>query len=191
MREIGFDGYAIDFVECPPPMRTYLMQDCQFHRTVSLSSHPTESVLTMRAADRTPTEPRRSCTRDGGCFPHRWRELRTWQYTEHGHALAIWATSSAEPHTRHPTCAHPRRTRRFVRFAPPQYSFQMTNVDSLLPVCTVDPTARQNIERRIAQGRDQLALCAEEGRRLGDLDREIKREQNAHKEAVVSPSRLP
>ena len=36
MREIGFDGYAIDFVDCPPAMHTYLVRDCQFHRTVSL-----------------------------------------------------------------------------------------------------------------------------------------------------------
>ena len=35
MREIGFDGYAIDFVDCPPAMRSYLTRDCQFHRTVS------------------------------------------------------------------------------------------------------------------------------------------------------------
>jgi hypothetical protein len=50
----------------------------------------------------------------------------------------------------------------------------------------VDPAARQNIERRIAQGREQLALCAEEGQRLGELDREIKSEQQAHKVAMVS-----
>ena len=50
----------------------------------------------------------------------------------------------------------------------------------------MDPAARQTIERRIAQGRDQLALCADEGRRLGELDREIKREQSAYKEAMVS-----
>lgn len=53
---------------------------------------------------------------------------------------------------------------------------------------TVDPAARQTIERRIAQGRDQLASCADEGRRLGELDREIKSEQHAYKEATVSLS---
>jgi hypothetical protein len=34
MRELGFDGYAIDFVDCPHAMRGYLMRECQLHRTV-------------------------------------------------------------------------------------------------------------------------------------------------------------
>lgn len=50
----------------------------------------------------------------------------------------------------------------------------------------MDPAARQNVERTIAQGRDQLVLCAEEGRRLGELDREIKKEQNEYKAAMVN-----
>jgi hypothetical protein len=49
----------------------------------------------------------------------------------------------------------------------------------------VDPAARQNVELRIAKGRDQLGMCADEGRRLSELDREIKKEQSAHKEATV------
>jgi hypothetical protein len=36
MRELGFDGYAIDFVDCPHAMRGFLMQECQLHRTVRL-----------------------------------------------------------------------------------------------------------------------------------------------------------
>lgn len=52
---------------------------------------------------------------------------------------------------------------------------------------TVDPAARQNVELTIAKGREKLASCAEEGRRLAELDREIKKEQSAHKEASVSP----
>jgi hypothetical protein len=52
----------------------------------------------------------------------------------------------------------------------------------------VDPAARQGIERRIARGRDQLASCTEEGQRLGELDREIKSEQQAYKVATVSLS---
>ncbi len=40
MREIGFDGYAIDFVDCPPAMRAFLIRDCQLHRTVSLHIVP-------------------------------------------------------------------------------------------------------------------------------------------------------
>jgi hypothetical protein len=34
MRELGFDGYAIDFVDCPHAMRVFLMRECQLHRTV-------------------------------------------------------------------------------------------------------------------------------------------------------------
>src|ERR1700744_4984653 len=92
------------------------------------------------------------------------------------------ATSPAESHEGRATSAHPRWTRRFVHLSP---LLQASNVDCLLSLRTVDPAARQKIEQRIAQGRDQLSLCAEEGRRLGELDREIKKEQNAHKEAMV------
>jgi hypothetical protein len=34
VRELGFDGYAIDFIDCPPAMRGFLMRECQLHRTV-------------------------------------------------------------------------------------------------------------------------------------------------------------
>lgn len=34
MRELGFDGYAIDFIDCPQAMRGFLMRECQLHRTV-------------------------------------------------------------------------------------------------------------------------------------------------------------
>jgi hypothetical protein len=37
MRELGFDGYAIDFVDCPHAMRVFLMRECQLHRTVRLA----------------------------------------------------------------------------------------------------------------------------------------------------------
>ena len=36
MRELGFDGYAIDFVDCPHAMRGFLMRECHLHRTVRL-----------------------------------------------------------------------------------------------------------------------------------------------------------
>ncbi len=62
----------------------------------------------------------------------------------------------------------------------------MSNVDLFALSLYSEPVAWQTIERRIAQGRDQLALCTEEGQRLGRLDREIKREQNAYKGAMVS-----
>ena len=34
MHELGFDGYAIDFVDRPQAMRGFLMRECQSHRTV-------------------------------------------------------------------------------------------------------------------------------------------------------------
>jgi len=34
MHELGFDGYAIDFIDCPEAMRGFLMRECQLHRTV-------------------------------------------------------------------------------------------------------------------------------------------------------------
>ena len=37
MHELGFDGYAIDFVECPQAMRGFLTRECQLHRTVGPS----------------------------------------------------------------------------------------------------------------------------------------------------------
>jgi len=38
MRELGFDGYALDYVECPPAMRWFLMREVNLHRTaVSLA----------------------------------------------------------------------------------------------------------------------------------------------------------
>lgn len=43
MHEMGFDGYAIDFIDCPPALRKFLMRDCHFHQTVSLSLMPVES----------------------------------------------------------------------------------------------------------------------------------------------------
>ncbi|KAN0128355.1 hypothetical protein V8E53_013860 [Lactarius tabidus] len=90
MREIGFDGYAIDFVDCAPAMRSFFTRDCQFHRTYGR---------------RLPQN-----------LTHDLRPART-------------------PST-------------------------------------------------FAKGRDQLAMCADEGRRLSELDREIKKEQSAHKEAT-------
>lgn len=36
MHQLGFDGYAIDYVECEEGMKWYLMADAQMHRTVCL-----------------------------------------------------------------------------------------------------------------------------------------------------------
>ena len=49
MREIGFDGYAIDFVDCPPAMRSYLTRDCQFHRTVSATRTAYIPIITANS----------------------------------------------------------------------------------------------------------------------------------------------
>jgi hypothetical protein len=125
MREIGFDGYAIDFVDCAPAMRSFLTRDCQFHRTVSAYLIPLNRICNSRCVRRpahcTPTEPRRPRTRDGSSLPYRRRQLHPWQHTEHGHALAIRPTSPAESHARRASSAHPRRTRRFVPSLLPTY----------------------------------------------------------------------
>jgi hypothetical protein len=42
------------------------------------------------------------------------------------------------------------------------------------------------MELKIVQARDKLALCAEETRRLGDIEREIQREHTVYKDAFVS-----
>ena len=34
MRDLGFDGYAIDFVDYPHAVRGFLIRECHLHRTV-------------------------------------------------------------------------------------------------------------------------------------------------------------
>ncbi|KAH9016086.1 P-loop containing nucleoside triphosphate hydrolase protein [Lactarius hengduanensis] len=138
----GFDGYAIDFVDCPPPMRVFLMRECQLHRTaIALQPNRVDPARAMEAVSRT-----------GGGSYILGNILNTVMRSHYGRRL-------------------PQNLTRDVRPA------------RTLVGPVADPAARQNIERRIAQGRDQLALCAEEGQRLGELDREIKGEQNAYKAA--------
>lgn len=36
MQQLGFQGYALDFVECPEGLKWFLQRDLQLHRTVSL-----------------------------------------------------------------------------------------------------------------------------------------------------------
>ncbi|KAH9019273.1 P-loop containing nucleoside triphosphate hydrolase protein [Lactarius pseudohatsudake] len=142
LREIGFDGYAIDFVDCPPPMRVFLMRECQLHRTaIALQPNRVDPARAMEAVSRT-----------GGGSYILGNILNSVMRSHYGRRL-------------------PQNLTRDVRPA------------RTLVGPVADPAARQNIERRIAQGRDQLALCAEEGQRLGELDREIKGEQNAYKAA--------
>ncbi|KAI0030174.1 P-loop containing nucleoside triphosphate hydrolase protein [Vararia minispora EC-137] len=33
MRQLGFDGYAIDFIDCPEGLKTFLQAECRLHRT--------------------------------------------------------------------------------------------------------------------------------------------------------------
>ncbi|KAH8989237.1 P-loop containing nucleoside triphosphate hydrolase protein [Lactarius akahatsu] len=142
LREIGFDGYAIDFVDCPPPMRVFLMRECQLHRTaIALQPNRVDPARAMEAVSRT-----------GGGSYILGNILNSVMRSQYGRRL-------------------PQNLTRDVRPA------------RTLVGPVADPAARQNIERRIAQGRDQLAMCAEEGQRLGELDREIKGEQNAYKAA--------
>lgn len=143
MRDIGFDGYAIDFVDCPPAMRSYLTRDCQFHRTpIALQPNRVDPARAMEAVSRT-----------GGGSYILGGILNMVTRSQYGRRL-------------------PQNLTRDVRPA------------RTLVGPVVDPAARQNVEQRIAKGRDQLAMCAEEGRRLSELDREVKKEQSAHKEAT-------
>lgn len=38
MRRLGFDGYALDYVECPEGLKWFLKKECNFHRNVHLIS---------------------------------------------------------------------------------------------------------------------------------------------------------
>ncbi|KAN0134136.1 hypothetical protein V8E53_004519 [Lactarius tabidus] len=143
MREIGFDGYAIDFVDCAPAMRSFLTRDCQFHRTpIALQPNRVDPARAMEAVSRT-----------GGGSYILGNILNMVTRSQYGRRL-------------------PQNLTRDVRPA------------RTLVGPVVDPAARQNVELRIAKGRDQLGMCADEGRRLSELDREIKKEQSAHKEAT-------
>ncbi|KAI9442797.1 P-loop containing nucleoside triphosphate hydrolase protein [Lactarius psammicola] len=148
MREIGFDGYAIDFVDCPPAMRAYLMRECQLHRTSRR-----EQAIALQPNGVDPARAMEAVSRTGGGSYILGNILNMVTRSQYGRRL-------------------PQNLTRDVRPA------------RTLVGPVVDPAARQNIERRIAQGRDQLASCTEEGQRLGELDREIKREQNAYKESM-------
>jgi hypothetical protein len=110
VRELGFDGYAIDFVDCPQAMRRFLMRECQLHRTVRLllSSHGT--TLICGAGHRSAAQPRRCRPRHAYHFPHWWRELRRWQHHEHGYAFAVRTAAAAESYARRTAGARPRGT---------------------------------------------------------------------------------
>jgi hypothetical protein len=51
---------------------------------------------------------------------------------------------------------------------------------------SVDPAKRQDIERKVAQARDQLTMHAEESQRLSKIEHEIQREHREYKDAFVS-----
>ncbi|KAI0264300.1 P-loop containing nucleoside triphosphate hydrolase protein [Russula aff. rugulosa BPL654] len=54
MRELSFDGYAIDFVDCPHAMRGFLMRECQLHRTaIALQTNRLDPARAMEVVSRT------------------------------------------------------------------------------------------------------------------------------------------
>ncbi|KAL0581479.1 Structural maintenance of chromosomes protein 5 [Marasmius crinis-equi] len=55
MRALGFDGYAIDLVECPEGLKTYLKAEAQFHR-VAISLRPNIDVEKAMELVARPTE---------------------------------------------------------------------------------------------------------------------------------------
>ena len=48
LRALGFDGYAIDFIDCPEGLKWFLCSDARLHRTVSSTLH----LLHVRMIDR-------------------------------------------------------------------------------------------------------------------------------------------
>lgn len=142
MRELGFAGYAIDFVDCPHAMRGFLMRECQLHRTaIALQTGRLDSARAMEVVSRT-----------GGGNYIVGKTMNMITRSQYGRRL-------------------PQNLTRDVRQA------------RVLVGPTVDAAARRNIEFRIVQARDKLALCVEETRRLGDIEREILREHNVYKDA--------
>ncbi|KAH9987176.1 hypothetical protein BJV77DRAFT_1070641 [Russula vinacea] len=54
MHELGFDGYAIDFVDRPQAMRGFLMRECQSHRTaIALQTGRLDPARAMEVVFRT------------------------------------------------------------------------------------------------------------------------------------------
>ncbi|KAI9462755.1 P-loop containing nucleoside triphosphate hydrolase protein [Russula earlei] len=143
MRELGFDGYAINFVDCPRAMHGFLVRECQLHRTpIALRAERLNSAKAMEVISRT-----------GGGNYVVGKTMNMVTRSQYGRRL-------------------PQNLTRDIRPA------------RVLVGLVVDPAARYNIERRIIQGRDQLALLEEEARRLGDVEREIQREHGEYKEAI-------
>ncbi|KAH9983439.1 hypothetical protein BJV74DRAFT_797421 [Russula compacta] len=142
MRELGFDGYGIDFVDCPQAMRGFLIRECQLHRTpIALQSNRIDLARAMEVVSRT-----------GGGNYIVGKTLNMVTRSQYGRRL-------------------PQNLTRDVRQA------------RILVGPVADAGARHNTERRILQGRDQLALLAEEARRLGEIERQIQREHKEYKDA--------
>jgi len=144
MHELGFDGYAIDFIDCPQAMRGFLMRECQLHRT----------AIALQSSRLDPTKAMEIVSRTGGGNYIVGKTMNMITRSHYGRRL-------------------PQNLTRDVRQA------------RILVGPVVDPAARHNIERRIAQGRDQLVLHGEEARRLGEIDHEIQREHREYKAASV------
>ncbi|KAI0058575.1 P-loop containing nucleoside triphosphate hydrolase protein [Artomyces pyxidatus] len=53
MKELGFDGYAIDYVDCPAGLRSYLMRELNLHRTaIGLNPGRIDPARAMAAVGR-------------------------------------------------------------------------------------------------------------------------------------------
>jgi hypothetical protein len=114
MRELGFDGYAIDFVDCPHAMRGFLMRECQLHRTVRPLSSLLRNLLKLRPGHSPSNQPSGPRSGDGSCLSDRRGKLHSWQNNEHGYAFAVRTAPPTEPHARCATGACTRRTHRYV-----------------------------------------------------------------------------
>lgn len=50
MTELGFDGYALDYIDCPPGMHWWLKRELNLHRTVSSRRTSVPSLYLLERA---------------------------------------------------------------------------------------------------------------------------------------------
>ncbi|KAI9434892.1 P-loop containing nucleoside triphosphate hydrolase protein [Lactarius indigo] len=146
LHEIGFDGYAIDFVDCPPPMRAFLMRECQLHRTSQF-----KQAIALQPNHVDPARAMEAVSRTGGGNYILGNILNSVMRSQYGRRLPQNLTRDVRPAR---TLVGPR---------------------TLLH----DRTSSAE-SHRVATS---LRCARRKGRRLGELDREIKGEQNAYKAA--------
>lgn len=101
MASLGFDGYAIDYVDCPAGMHWWLQRELNLHRTVSfhLGLLDFEHRIYYISGYRIKWQQRECRESYGSCDPtERWRRryFHQWYDTEQRQPLQIWPKSHWE-----------------------------------------------------------------------------------------------